>query len=82
MSYDLSIRPDEQYSRRSAKQPLMKFLATLPKLRPNGNRGFVLDDPPKRWMEIDLEVVSEDGDNIEEPDQEYPEINCLRLHIP
>jgi hypothetical protein len=82
MSYDLSVRADENYSKSTAKQPLIEFMATLPNLRVNGLRGFVLDDPPKRWMEIDLEVVSGDGDNIEEPDQEYPELNCLRLHIP
>lgn len=82
MSYDLSIYGDDQYSRKTPKQQLAEFLRGLPNVKPNGPCGFVLDDPPKRWMEIDLEVVSEDGDNIEEPDQEYLEINCLRLHIP
>lgn len=33
-------------------------------------------------MEIDLEVVSDEGDNIEEDGGEYPEINCVRLHVP
>jgi hypothetical protein len=33
-------------------------------------------------MFIDLEVVSDEGDNIEEKGREYPEINCVRLHIP
>ena len=82
MSYDLTIRSDEQYSRRSAKGPLMAFIAGLANVKASGSKGFVLDDGPRRWMEIDLEVVSEEGDNIEESGEEYPEVNCLRLHIP
>jgi hypothetical protein len=82
VSYDLTIRSDERYSRSTPKPPLMAFLRGLPGLRPNGASGFALDDPPDRWMEIDLELVSEDGDNIEEAGQEYLEINCIRLHIP
>jgi hypothetical protein len=33
-------------------------------------------------MEIDLEVVSDEGDNVEEDGREYPEVNCVRLHVP
>lgn len=33
-------------------------------------------------MEIDFEVVSEEGDNIEEDGAQYEAINCIRLHIP
>jgi hypothetical protein len=82
MSYDLSICGDERYERKTLKQPLIEVSLSLAGVKPNGSSGLVLDEPPIRWMEIDLEVVSEDGDNIEEADQEYPEINCLRLHIP
>ena len=35
-----------------------------------------------RWMEIYLEVVDPEGNNVEEKDVEYSEVNCLRLHIP
>jgi hypothetical protein len=82
MSDDLTIRPDEQYSCSTPKHPLLAFMRGLPGLKPSGTSGFALDDSPDRWMEIDLEVVREDGDNIEEAGQEYPEINCIRLHIP
>jgi hypothetical protein len=82
MSYDLAISFDKQYSRGGPKEPLMAFIRGLPNLKPNGTSGFALDDPPDRWMEIDLEVVSDEGDNIEEAGREYPEINCIRLHIP
>lgn len=81
MSYDLTIRADRQHSGTTARAPLAAFIAQLPGIRPNGS-SFVLDVPPKRWMEIDLELVSEDGDNIEESDGTCEVINCIRLHIP
>jgi hypothetical protein len=82
MSYDLTIRPDERYSRMTAREPLSAFVATLPHVKPNGT-NFKLDDPPTRWMEIDLELVSEEGDWIgDEEGADESRINCLRLHIP
>lgn len=82
MSYDLSIQSDETYSCNTPKAALDKFIAGLPGISANGEMGFALDDPPKRWMEIDLEVVSEEGDSIAESWQTYDAINCIRLHIP
>lgn len=83
MSYDLSIRVDQSYSRATPRQPLAAFLAGLPHVTQNGTSGFVLDDrAAERWMEIDPELVSEQGDNIEEDDELSPEVNCLRLHVP
>ena len=73
MSFDLTIKPDETYSRRTPKVALDSFVAQLPGIKPNDSRGFVLDERPKRWMEIDLEVVSEEGDNIEEDGKTYDE---------
>ena len=61
MSFDLTIKPDEVYSRTTPKAALDSFVAQLPGIKPNGSRGFGLDEQPKRWMEIDLEVVSEEG---------------------
>jgi len=82
MSYDLTIRGDERYSKSAPLASLRSFLSQQPGLSPIGPGDFVLDDRPKRWMEVDLEVVNEDGDNIQEPGQEYDQINCLRLHVP
>lgn len=81
MSYDLSIRYDDDYSRFTKVKPLANYISVLPDMRSNGERGFTLDDG-RRYMEIDLEVVNEDGDNIEEHGEEYLEINAIRLHIP
>jgi hypothetical protein len=82
MSYDLTIRGDETYSRTTPRAALGAFLLQLPCVKPNGEHGFVLDDPPSRWMEIDLEVVSEEGDSILESWRTYDTTNCINLHIP
>jgi hypothetical protein len=82
MSHDITIRSDGSFSRSTAKQGLLDFLRAQPNLVPNGNTGFALDDRPKRWMEIDLDVVTEDGDSVEEPLDRHDEINCIRLHVP
>jgi hypothetical protein len=82
MSYELTIRGDEKYSRSTPIRELGAFIAGLPDIKPNGKMGFALDDLPRRWMEIDLEVVSEEGDRIAESWRTYDTINWIRLHIP
>jgi hypothetical protein len=82
MSYDLTISADETYSESTPLGPLADFIAELPQVESNGDAGFVLDDRPKRWMAIDLEVVDEEGDNVQEADQTVDSINCIHLHIP
>jgi hypothetical protein len=80
MSYDLTIRANQSYASFASFKSLGQFVARLPHVKYNGERGFVLDDPPHRRMEIDLELVSEDGDILD--DEAYAEFNCIRLHIP
>ena len=80
MSYDLTIRANESYSAFAECKPLAKFMRRLPKIKPNGERAYVLDDPPRRHMEIDLELVDDGGDILD--DEAYTEFNCVRLHIP
>ena len=82
MSYDLSIKPDETYSQFAARARVGEFILQLPHVQRNGEIGFVLDDLPNRWMEIDLEVVSEEGDNVQHAAETYDTFNCIRLHIP
>ncbi len=81
MSYDLTIRSEDDYSRYAKVEPLAAFIATLPEMRPNGE-GFTFGDDASRYMEIDFEAVNEDGDNIEEHGKDYREINRVALHIP
>jgi hypothetical protein len=82
MSYDLTIKSDGTYSRSTSRAVLESFINQLPGVKPNGKHGFALDDKSKRWMEIDLEVVNEEGDNIESDKQVSADVNCIRLHIP
>jgi hypothetical protein len=82
MSYDLTIRADDRYSKSAPVGPLSQFIGQLTYIRANGDRGFAWEAPPDRWMEIDLEVVNTEGDNIEEKGRTYPEVNCVSLHIP
>lgn len=82
MSYDLTIKSDELYSQSKPLAALEKLISRLPGVKRNGKRSFVLDDRPKRWMEIDLEAVNEEGDNIEDDGKPHLNVNCIRLHIP
>lgn len=82
MSFDLTIKPDDDFSRSAKVSRVRGFVARLPHLRPNGRRGFVLDDPPARWMEIDLEFIGPDGEFDEARSESGPDTNCVRLHIP
>jgi len=82
MSHDFTIKSDDLYSRSKPLIVLEKLIAGLPGVKRNGKRGFVLDGRPKRWMEIDLETVNEEGDNIEDDGKPHPDVNCIRLHIP
>ncbi len=82
MSYDLTIRSDAAFSNRVQAKIAMAFLGKCAGVVANGTSSFVLDDRPSRWMEIDLDCVTEEGDSVEEPLDEASEINCIRLHIP
>ena len=81
MSYDLTIRPDERFSEFKQLAPLVAFLTAQPHLKPNGDRGFALEDG-NRWMEIYIETVSEEGDSIEDESTDPDTFNCIRAHIP
>ena len=63
MSYDLTIRPNERFSQYRPFAPIAAFLAEQANVKPNGNRGFVVDDG-QRWMEIDFETVSDMGKTL------------------
>ncbi len=81
MSYDLTIRPNKTYSEFKPIAPLIAFLEKQPHVRPNGPRGFILEEG-NRWMEIHIETVSDEGDNIEDAPHDTGTFNCIRAHIP
>jgi hypothetical protein len=82
MSYDLTIAKDQGFSASTRFSDLADFLRGTEHVKPNGNRGFVFEPRSNRHMEIDFEVVSHEGDNNKEEGTDYPEINCVRLHVP
>lgn len=82
MSYDITIRSDEKFSRSVPREKLAAFIAHLPSIKRSERPQFVLDDKPKRWMEISLETADEDGNSLEEDGKTYETTNCIRLHIP
>src|SRR5947209_11854602 len=82
MSYDHTIRPDENFSRSVPRKMVEEFIAQLPFVRRACGPQFVLDEKPKRWMEISLETVDEGGNSIEEEGGTHETANCIRLHIP
>ena len=81
MSYDITIAADESFSRSVPFEPLRDFISRLANVHPNGDRGLVLREGNRLWMEIDLEAVSEDGDTLDDG-LTSPTVNCIRLHVP
>jgi hypothetical protein len=81
MSYDLTIRPDEKFSRSVPREPLSAFISQLPSITRAARPQFVLEEKPKRWMEISLETVDADGNIIEEEGGTYDTANCIRLQF-
>jgi len=62
---------------------LKSFIEQIPHIVSNGERGFCYVDADLYYMEIDLEIVSEEGDTIEdEPDSPKDRVNCVDGHIP
>lgn len=83
MSYDLTARHDDRYSRSVSFYRASTLVAAISDVRPNGSSGFVLERGDDVWMEIDLEAVNDQGDSIETPVDKTPsEINCIRFHVP
>ena len=83
MSYDLTARSDEMFSVSIQRSEVASIVAQIPKVEPNGPSGFLLERDGDVWMEIDVELVSDEGDNLEDPDAELStEVNCIHFHVP
>ena len=83
MSYDLTAREDDRYSRMITRVQASTLVASIADVRPNGASGFAFERGDQVWMEIDLELVTEEGDYIEPTAEQDPaEINCIRFHVP
>ncbi|MFO0799943.1 MAG: hypothetical protein U0804_20930 [Gemmataceae bacterium] len=82
MSFDLTVRADEECSGIADAGPLREFIAALPHIRNLGTDLFVLDDPPARWMNIDLSVKEADGGFTAPSELGKSDVNCVWFHIP
>jgi hypothetical protein len=78
MSYDITIRSDENYSEKTDPESLRAYLRSIPDVEPNGKIGFLYGRSKSLYMELDLEEVDPEGDWIEESEQ----VNCISVHIP
>jgi hypothetical protein len=81
MSYDLLIRPDASHSLFVPYAPLKEFLKSLPCIVENGAATFVLDDRPRRWMEIYPAVVDAEGNAEEVGPKDPVAINAIQISI-
>ena len=80
MSYDVCIRGDKTYTGRASRQPLCEFISALPRMAQGSKTHFTLEDVNgSACMEIDLELVTEQGDNLGLDSSD--EINCVRVHV-
>ena len=83
MSYDLTARSDPTFSCSIQRSEVASVAAQLPNVEPNGPAGFLLERDGDVWMEIDVELVSEEGDNIEDTGTKLSmEANCINFHVP
>lgn len=80
MSYDITIRHDEAYSATMPRHALDAFLGEAPGVEAGGPGYICGDADGPVYFEIDLEMVTPEGDFIEDAPPE--EVNCVRIHIP
>jgi hypothetical protein len=81
MSYDITIAADDTFSQSVPFAELRQFILSSPGTEANGERHCRFGDGNRLWMEIDLELVTEEGDMHDDCDIS-PTVNCVRLHIP
>ncbi|HZS03792.1 MAG TPA: hypothetical protein VFD58_02875 [Blastocatellia bacterium] len=82
MSYDLTIKSDDRYSKHADVEEVKAFIRQIPNISANGERGFCYQDGELYYMEIDLDAVDDEGDSVEEEDSLPSRINCIDGHIP
>lgn len=74
MSYDLSIRYDEDFSQSAELGSFESWILSDPRVRRNGDSSFLLESTENNlWIEVDLEVA---------PEEDELRFDCIRIHIP
>ena len=78
MSYDITIRSDENHSQKTNPGLLQAYLMSLSNVEMNGTNSYVYGNGKRLYMELDLEEVDAEGNWIEESEL----VNCISVHIP
>jgi hypothetical protein len=79
--FEMTIRPDEEFSRSVKRELVESFLEQLPGFNRNGDNAFVFNSPFDRWMDIAVEFRRWDGKVGERVDATEL-ANCISLRIP
>lgn len=83
MSYDLCARSDDTHSRSVPRDTAAAVVAGMPAVAANGPAAFVMQGGDDVWMEIDLELVSEEKDAVEgDAGGPSPMVNAIQFHVP
>ena len=80
--FDITLRADDTFEGSTSRAALEEFLARLPGVGRHGAKGFVLDSPMGRWMEITPEVRRWDGLCGERVADDGDRVNCVHLFFP
>jgi hypothetical protein len=81
MSFDLCVRSDASYKQRAERASVLGFVVALPRVIQHSSNHVLLEHVTLGVrMEIDLELVSEEGDFLD--GDESDQINCVRIHVP
>jgi hypothetical protein len=59
--FEMTIRPDEEFSRSVKREFVESYLEQLPGVRRNRDGAFVMNSPLDRWMDIVVESRRWDG---------------------
>ena len=81
MSYDLCARGDARFSARVPRSRAADAVERVRHVVPNGS-GFLFRRSDSTWMEIDLELVDEEGDVAGALGSERDEVSCISFHVP
>ena len=82
MSYDLFARKDGQHSEKLPRSQVHEIIGAMLDVEANGPAGFVLKQGDQVYMEIDADLVNEEGDSIGVLDSPSAEVNRVDFHVP
>ena len=81
MSYDLVARSNDKYEQAISRETAHAVILKIPGVQANGTAGFTIERGKDFYIEVDVELVDEEGNSGEE---EMPSkmVNCINFHVP